>query len=57
MCRMMLWGSVTLLVSRIIAAFLEKAWCVRNTCKHDGVVLLPVAAPLGRGADGVDAMA
>ena len=28
-----------------------------SSLKHDGVVLLPVAAPLGRGADGVDAMA
>ena len=51
------WGSARLLVSRFIADFLEKAWGVRNACKHDGVVLLSVAAPLGRGADGVDAMA
>ncbi len=47
------WGSVRLLVSRFIADFFEKAWGVRNACKHEGVV----AAPLGRGADGVDAMA
>jgi len=50
-------GSVRLLVSRFIADLLEKAWGVRNACKHDGVVLPSVAAPLGRGVDGVDAMA
>lgn len=31
-----------LLVSRITAAFLEKAWGVRNACRHYDAVLLPV---------------
>lgn len=35
-------------------AFLEKAWVERSTCKHNGVVLPPVAASVGRGADGSD---
>jgi hypothetical protein len=30
---------------------------VRNSCKHNGAVLPLSAAPVGRGADGVDAMA
>jgi hypothetical protein len=34
-----------------------KAWDVRNSCKHNGAVLPLFAAPVGRGADGVDAMA
>lgn len=41
---------------RIIAAFLEKAWGVLNTCKHLGVVLPPAAAlvaAMWHGADGV----
>jgi hypothetical protein len=33
------------------------AWDVRNSCKHNGAVLPLSAAPVGRGADGVDAMA
>ena len=45
--------SVRLLASRFIAPFFGQAWGVRNACKHEGVV----AAPLGRGVDGVDAMA
>jgi hypothetical protein len=34
-----------------------QAWDVRNSCKHHGAVLPLSAAPVGRGADGVDAMA
>jgi hypothetical protein len=34
-----------------------QAWDVRNSCKHNGAVLPFSAAPVGRGADGVDAMA
>jgi hypothetical protein len=30
---------------------------MRNSCKHNGAVLPLSAAPVGRGADGVDAMA
>jgi hypothetical protein len=30
---------------------------VRNSCKHNGAVLPVSAAPVGRGADGVDALA
>jgi hypothetical protein len=33
------------------------AWDVRNSCKHNGAVLPVSAAPVGRGADGVDALA
>jgi hypothetical protein len=32
-----------------------QAWDVRNSCKHNGAVLPFSAAPVGRGADGVDA--
>jgi hypothetical protein len=32
-----------------------QAWDVRNSCKHNGAVLPLSAAPVGRGADGVDA--
>ena len=52
------WGTnERMLVSRCIAVFLEKAWEVRNCRKHNGAVLPPSSAPVGRGADGVDAMA
>jgi hypothetical protein len=34
-----------------------QAWDVRNSFKHNGAVLPLSAAPVGRGADGVDAMA
>jgi hypothetical protein len=34
-----------------------QAWDVRNSCKHNGAVLPLSAALVGRGADGVDAMA
>jgi hypothetical protein len=53
------WGSkgVCQLVSRSVAAYLVKAWNVRNSCKHNGAVLPLSSAPGGRGADGVDAMA
>jgi hypothetical protein len=37
--------------------YLVQAWDVRNSCKHNGAVLPLAAAPVGRGADGVDAMA
>jgi hypothetical protein len=33
------------------------AWDVRNTCKHSGAVLPFPSAPVGRGVDGIDAMA
>lgn len=53
------WGSrgVCRVISRSIAEYLVQAWDVRNSCKHNGAVLPLVAAPEGRGADGVDAMA
>jgi hypothetical protein len=44
-------------ISRSIYAYLVQAWDVRNSCKHNGAVLPLFAAPVGRGADGVDAMA
>jgi hypothetical protein len=40
-----------------ISAYLVQAWDVRNSCKHNGAVLTLSATPVGRGADGVDAMA
>jgi hypothetical protein len=40
-----------------ISAYLVQAWDVRNSCKHNGAVLPLSAAPVGRGVDGVDAMA
>jgi hypothetical protein len=51
------WGSkgVCQVISRSISAYLVQAWDVRNTCKHNGAVLPLSAAPVGRGADGVDA--
>ncbi|KAF6259645.1 hypothetical protein COO60DRAFT_988393 [Scenedesmus sp. NREL 46B-D3] len=54
-----IWGSSgrCLMVSPCIAAFLVKSWDVRNACKHSGAVLPPLSAPVGRGADGADAMA
>jgi hypothetical protein len=36
---------------------LVQAWDVRNTCKHSGAVLPLPSAPVGRGVDGIDAMA
>jgi hypothetical protein len=53
------WGSkgVCRVISRCISAYLVQAWDVRNSCKHNGAVLPLSAAPVGRGADGVDAMA
>jgi hypothetical protein len=53
------WGSkgVCRVISRSISAYLVQAWDVRNSCKHTGAVLPLSAAPVGRGADGVDAMA
>jgi hypothetical protein len=53
------WGSkgVCRVISRSISAYLVQAWDVRDSCKHNGAVLPLSAAPVGRGADGVDAMA
>jgi hypothetical protein len=53
------WGSkgVCWVISRSISAYLVQAWDVRNSCKYNGAVLPLSAAPVGRGADGVDAMA
>jgi hypothetical protein len=54
------WGSkgvCRVISSRSISAYLVQAWDVRNSCKHNGAVLPVSAAPVGRGADGVDAMA
>ena len=54
------WGSVEvgMLVSRFIADYLVQAWDVRNNCKQHGAVLLPPPSALvGRGADGIGAMA
>jgi hypothetical protein len=53
------WGSkgVCRVISRSISAHLVQAWDVRNSCKHNGAVLPLSAAPVGRWADGVDAMA
>jgi hypothetical protein len=53
------WGGkgVCRVISRSISAYLVQAWDVRNSCKHNGAVLPLSAAPVGRGADGVDAMA
>jgi hypothetical protein len=46
-----------LLWDRSIAEYLVQAWDVRNSCKYSGAVIPVVAAPEGRGADGVDAKA
>jgi hypothetical protein len=52
------WGSkgAFRVMSRSISAYVQ-AWDVRNSCKHNGAVLPLSAAPVGRGARGVDAMA
>ena len=55
-------GSVSVLVYEHIADYLVQAWSVRNVSKHNGAVLPlapvgPFSAPVGRGADGVAAMA
>jgi hypothetical protein len=42
---------------RLIADYLVRAWDHRNACKHNGAVLPPPSAPVGRGADGDVAMA
>jgi hypothetical protein len=54
-----IWGSrgVCRLVSRPIAEYLVQVWDVRNACKHNGAVLPLSSALVGRGADGVVAMA
>jgi hypothetical protein len=44
-------------MSRHIAEYLVQAWDVRNTYKHSGAVLPFPSAPVGRGVDGIDAMA
>jgi hypothetical protein len=53
------WGSkgVCRVISRSISAYLVQIWDVRNSCKHNGAVLPLFAVSVGRGADGVDAMA
>jgi hypothetical protein len=53
------WGSkgVCWVISRSMSAYLVQARDVRNSCKHNGAVLPLSAAPVGRGADGADAMA
>jgi hypothetical protein len=53
------WGSkgVCRVISRSISAYPVQAWDVHNSCKHNGAVLPLSAAPVGHGADGVDAMA
>jgi hypothetical protein len=43
--------------ARLIADYLVHAWDHRNACKHNGAVLPPPSAPVGRGADGDVAMA
>jgi hypothetical protein len=53
----MLGKGVCRVISRSISAYLVQAWDVRNSCKHNGAVLPLSAAPVERGADGVDAMA
>ena len=50
------WGDVSGIVTPSIAYFLEKAWGVRNKCKHSRSNDSE-AAPVGRGADGSIAMA
>ena len=61
-----IWGGsgVCRLAARLIADYLVLAWNHRNACKHNGAVLpppppppFPLAAPVGRGADGDVAMA
>jgi hypothetical protein len=52
------WGSADRqFVFRHIAEYLVQAWDVRNTCKHSGAVPPFPSAPVGRGVDGIDAMA
>jgi hypothetical protein len=52
------WGSADCqFVFRHVAEYLVQAWDVRNTCKHSGAVLPFPSAPVGRGVDGIDAMA
>jgi hypothetical protein len=48
---------LTCKMSHAVTAVLVQAWDVRNNCKLNGAVLPLSAAPVGRGADGVDAMA
>jgi hypothetical protein len=62
--RLLLVSCGALLSARVVGVgdgqqnvFLEKAWDVQNRCKHNGAVLPPSSAPVGRGADGVAAMA
>jgi hypothetical protein len=53
------WGSIRVcrVISRSVSAYLMHVWDVCNSCKHNGAVLPLSVAPVGRGADGVDAMA
>ena len=50
-------ADVCRLAARLIADYLGHAWKHRNDCKHNGAVLPPPPAPVGRGADGDGAMA
>jgi hypothetical protein len=58
--RSMILGEMILdrqFVFRHIAEYLVQAWDVRYTCKHSGAVLPFPSAPVGRGVDGIYAMA
>ena len=67
MCRLVscdFWGDfeVSRIVIPAIAGFLQKAWSLRNRCKHGGAVgastaVLSVSEDQGRGVDGNIAMA
>jgi hypothetical protein len=45
------------LKSYLVAEYFFHAWDHHNACKHNGAVLPPPSAPVGRGADGDVAMA
>jgi hypothetical protein len=53
------WGGVGTCgeAAGLIADYFVHAWDQRNACKHNGAVLPPPSAPVGRGADGDVAMA
>jgi hypothetical protein len=44
-------------VAMHIARYLVQAWDVRNTCKHSRAMLPLPSALVGRGVDGIDALA
>jgi hypothetical protein len=54
---MMMMMMMMLLIYTVIILHTAQAWDVRNTCKHSGAVLPFPSAPVGRGVDGIDAMA